>query len=312
MGFAARKRAGYGRQGYPLVPVEMLLMPGFIPVPTRLAVFNGHLSGLGSAELAARYDLPPRTVRHIVRQGHASNGLFAPPQYRRGQHASAFHPTLRQQLLGLRQQHPRWGATLLRLCLADLRPGDDLPSAPTIRRWLKEAGLAPARAGRKSTPRPRCSTPHEVWQVDAADQMRLSTGQLVSWLRLVDECSGAVLQTMVFPTVWNSVAAVAVQQTLRQVFARWGLPSYLRLDNGFPWGNWNDLPTALALWLSGLGLGLIFNRPRHPRKTAWSSARTRRRTPGWNRGVVRTQASCSSVWSTWTESSASVTRACAA
>src|SRR5262249_21240134 len=38
----------------------------------------------------------------------------------------------------------------------------------------------------------------------------------------------------------------------------------LRLDNGLPWANWNDLPTALALWLVGLGIDLIFNPPRQP------------------------------------------------
>lgn len=56
----------------------------------------------------------------------------------------------------------------------------------------------------------------------------------------------------------------AVQAQFRQVFARWGRPEQLRLDNGSPWANWNDLPTALALWLVGLGIDLLFNPPRTP------------------------------------------------
>jgi hypothetical protein len=56
----------------------------------------------------------------------------------------------------------------------------------------------------------------------------------------------------------------AVQAQFRQVFRRWGRPERLRLDNGLPWASWNDLPTALALWLVGLGVGLIFNPPRQP------------------------------------------------
>ena len=67
------------------------------------------------------------------------------------------------------------------------------------------------------------------------------------------------------PLVWNQVGAAATQATLRRWFARWGLPGGLRLDNGNPWGGWNDLPAALALWLAGLGLGLTFNPPRQPR-----------------------------------------------
>lgn len=66
------------------------------------------------------------------------------------------------------------------------------------------------------------------------------------------------------PCVWNQVSPTAVQEHFRQVFTHWGLPERLRLDNGLPWANWNDLPMALALWLVGLGIGLIFKPPRQP------------------------------------------------
>jgi hypothetical protein len=66
------------------------------------------------------------------------------------------------------------------------------------------------------------------------------------------------------PSVWNEVPPPTVQKQFRQVFTRWGRPESLRLDNGHPWANWNDLPTALALWLVGLGVDLIFNPPRQP------------------------------------------------
>ena len=36
------------------------------------------------------------------------------------------------------------------------------------------------------------------------------------------------------------------------------------MDNGSPWGSRGDLPTDLALWLIGLGVGVDCNRPRHP------------------------------------------------
>jgi hypothetical protein len=35
--------------------------------------------------------------------------------------------------------------------------------------------------------------------VDAAEQVPLRSGRRVCWLRIVDECSGAVLETVVFP-----------------------------------------------------------------------------------------------------------------
>jgi hypothetical protein len=55
---------------------------------------------------------------------------------------------------------------------------------------------------------------------------------------------------------------------LRRWFAQWGLPDALRLDNGPPWGSGHDLPPELALWLLGLGVALVWNRPRHTRGNA--------------------------------------------
>jgi hypothetical protein len=57
-----------------------------------------------------------------------------------------------------------------------------------------------------------------------------------------------------------------VQAAIRQFFRHWGRPRRFRVDNGSPWGTWNDLPPALALWLIGLGVEMIWNPPRQPQK----------------------------------------------
>jgi hypothetical protein len=49
-----------------------------------------------------------------------------------------------------------------------------------------------------------------------------------------------------------------VQSSLRQAFGCWGLPAEMGLDNGLPWGDRYELPSALALWLVGLGVVLKF------------------------------------------------------
>ena len=63
---------------------------------------------------------------------------------------------------------------------------------------------------------------------------------------------------------WSQVDPRATQQTLRRLFAQRGLPEHLRIDNGMPWGSRGDLPTDLACWLAGLGVGLLANPPRRP------------------------------------------------
>jgi hypothetical protein len=65
---------------------------------------------------------------------------------------------------------------------------------------------------------------------------------------------------------WDQVPPSDVRDQLRQAFACWGLPQNFRVDNGVPWGSKGDLPTELALWLIGLGVGMIWNTPRRPQE----------------------------------------------
>ena len=55
---------------------------------------------------------------------------------------------------------------------------------------------------------------------------------------------------------------------LRRIFARWGLPRAIRVDNGHPWGLNSGLPPALALWLIGLGVAVEWIDPGRPRQNA--------------------------------------------
>ena len=55
-----------------------------------------------------------------------------------------------------------------------------------------------------------------------------------------------------------------MQAALRDAFSRWGRPERFRVDNGTPWGSAGDWPTDLALWLIGLGIGMVWNPPRRP------------------------------------------------
>jgi hypothetical protein len=95
----------------------------------------------------------------------------------------------------------------------------------------------------------------------------LQTNQRVCWLRVVDECSGAFLQTVVFPCArWEHVDRHQIQDSLRRVLARWGLPERMRVDNGYPWGSSGDFPPELALWLLGLGIGMVWIAPACPQQ----------------------------------------------
>jgi hypothetical protein len=54
---------------------------------------------------------------------------------------------------------------------------------------------------------------------------------------------------------------MAVKRWLQTVFEMWGKPQRLRVDNGQPWGTNSRVPSALALWLAGLGIEVVYGRP---------------------------------------------------
>lgn len=102
--------------------------------------------------------------------------------------------------MDLRREHPGWGAPLIWFALAEQQSLDDRPEPQTLQRWFQEAGLGPAPPSQRP-PRVvgRAVRPHQTWQMDAAELMSLADQARVCWLRIVDEASGAVLKTTVFP-----------------------------------------------------------------------------------------------------------------
>ncbi len=174
-------------------------MPAPLPLPLRRRILEQQQRGLPPAAIARQLQLPARTVRALCARFRAGGtGAVEPVSYDRA--AAAPSPAVQQALL-LHAQHPSWGAPYLLVQLRQHHPDrHDLPSARTLQRWFARQQLPPAPAGRKpAQARATARQPHEVWQMDAVEQLALQTGQQVSWLRWVDELTGAVLGTDVFP-----------------------------------------------------------------------------------------------------------------
>ena len=59
------------------------------------------------------------------------------------------------------------------------------------------------------------------------------------------------------------------QQALIGVFEKWGVPQWIKVDNGRPFGDPQlELVPPLALWLIALGIKVIWNPARSPKKNA--------------------------------------------
>jgi hypothetical protein len=246
-------------------------MPRALAIPVRQVVLRRCQAGQTVAEIAAALALPVRTVRHFLRRTRLLGAAALVPAYAHcGSPGRSRRSPLYEAALDLRRHHPAWGAGLIRVLLHEQRPRQPLPTERTLQRWFRAAGLAPAPTGRRPVSRrQRAQHPHDIWQMDATELVKLQTGQQISWLRLIDEYSGAVLYTKVFPVGrWEQVGDRPVQTELRHAFRRWGRPKRLRIDNGAPWGNSSGLPTDLALWLWGLAIDLLWNHPRRPKENA--------------------------------------------
>ena len=175
-------------------------MPAPIPLPLRRLIQFRARRGQTAADIARALHLCPRTVRQLLPR-FADQPDRLEPAYRPapGPPADQRHP-LYAQALALRRQHPTWGAGYIRVRLANTADPAVLPSERTLQRWFRRQQQPPAAPGRRPPSEAnRATVPHDTWQMDAVEQLRLGSGQGVSWLRLVDEYSGAFLGTTVFP-----------------------------------------------------------------------------------------------------------------
>ena len=176
-------------------------MPRPLSVPLRQEIVRRRQQGLPLTQIAADLAIPYGTVRNIWRlyRRHDREGLA--PDYRS---CGRPVPPPIQELLriacDLKREHPVWGAGLSRLQLRKHAHDRDLPSVRSLQLAFVRAGVnRPRRRRAAAVVVPQAVQPHEIWQVDAVENVPLATGQRICWLTVTDEASGAILATEVSP-----------------------------------------------------------------------------------------------------------------
>jgi len=175
-------------------------MPQAIPVPMRQQIWSRFQKGQHAAAIAAALQLCPRTVQHLLQRFQQRGQTALQPSYHAPDRPARVAEHLVSEAVALHQEHPTWGAGFLRVRLQLRHPVLTIPSERTLQRWFRRSRMPVAPPGRKPVQeRHAACRPHEVWQMDASERIPLATGQRISWLRCVDEFTGAVLGTQVFP-----------------------------------------------------------------------------------------------------------------
>jgi hypothetical protein len=175
-------------------------MPQAIPVPIRQKIVMRHEAGESLAKIASEMKLSYDTVRGIWRRYRDRGEAGLKPDYDQcGKKGPRAPKLVHRAAIWLKRAHPKWGAVLIKLLIEDKWPRLKVPHARTLQRWFGAAGVnRHARRRLVGQNHARGKEVHDVWQMDAKEQIGLADGSEVSWLTLSDEKSGAVIAGEVF------------------------------------------------------------------------------------------------------------------
>lgn len=221
-------------------------------------------------ELCRHYGVAPKTgykwLKRYEEVGPA--GLVDSPPFAK-KHPRATDTETVAAITKLRKEHPRWGPRKLLQRLKRLEPSRKWPAASTLGDILKRQGLIIARRRRQLVrppipPSPVPKSPNDVWAMDFKGHFALASGgPRCHPFTLTDEASRYLLRCQ--GTEAETEAAVRPQ--LEQCFETYGLPYYLRSDNGSPFAaNTVGGMSRLVLWLVQLGITPVRIEPGKPQQ----------------------------------------------
>jgi putative transposase len=180
------------------------------------------------------------------------SGLYYLPQ------EQARSQRLRQEIVSLSQQHPRYG---YRRITALLRRAGWKVNTKRVQRIRRQEGYQVSkrqrkmkRSGNNTTLRQRAERRNQVWSWDFVyDQTE--RGSSLRMLTLIDEYTRECLAMHV---AW-SISAVEVITVVETAMARYGKPEHIRSDNGPEF-----IAYAMGDWLKAQNIGVIYIAPGSP------------------------------------------------
>lgn len=250
----------------------------------RVRFIDLHQQGLSyhqiSAETGFNYYTVRKWIRKFKRQGWAGIDPNQTQYHAQGA-LCRFDPLVKYVVLKLKRTHPGWGLDVLRLALSrqPSLKGVQLPSRTALYNYLKPFYHRFRLKRATYTKRPHLAIPpttavHQRWQMDFKGEVQIEPAGIVYPFILCDEHSSAPLAGQLFVNANHhpkkGLTTRDVQLALRQVFAQWGLPAQLRMDRAtiFVGSARLEWPGVLLLWLIGLGITPVVNRPGRPTDNA--------------------------------------------
>ena len=209
--------------------------------------------------LCREYGISARTGYKWIKryQAEGETGLY--DRSRRPQHSPRkSSPVVEEAVLKVRRAHPAWGGRKIQWKLAQdgMEP---TPSASTITAILHRHEKIDPIESQKHKPMQRfeMEQPNQLWQMDFKGYFEMVDGWLCHPLTVIDDHSRFLLGLKACPNEHSKT----VQGHLRDIFACYGLPERMLMDNG---STWKGFHTGLTFWLIRLGIQVVHGRIHHP------------------------------------------------
>ena len=169
-------------------------------------------------------------------------------------------------ILGIKKEHPSWGAPKIRDKLRRQLPMIKLPAVSTVHAVLDRHGLVARRKRRRhraqGTPLIGADQPNGLWCADYKGEFMLGNRRYCYPLTISDYRSRYLLACEGLESTRSDFAFAVFERTFRDV----GLPTAIRTDNGVPFAAPNALfgLSRLAVWWLRLGIQIQRIKPGHP------------------------------------------------
>ena len=213
------------------------------------------------AELCRRYGISRKTgYKWITRAEQGGRKALSDLSRAPHHHPHAISEEMVELILELRGEHPSWGPKKIMRILQQ-RHGDlKLPCISSIGAIISRNGLSVPRRRRRrcepsSQPFAECSEPNQIWCADFKGWFKTGDGRRVDPLTITDAASRYIIRCQAM----SSVSLESVQRLFEASFREYGLPLFIRTDNGRPFSSHGigGLTRLSAWWIS---LGIIPER----------------------------------------------------
>jgi len=173
---------------------------------------------------------------------------------------------IERTILGIKKEHPTWGAPKIRDKLIREYPMIKTPAISTVHAVLDRNGLVKRRKRRRykaeGTALSAAHSPNGLWCADYKGEFKLGNKSYCYPLTITDYRSRYLLSCEGLSSTQSDFAFSVFERT----FKDFGLPKAIRTDNGIPFASPNALfgLSKLSVWWLRLGINIERIKPGHP------------------------------------------------